>query len=64
MNFTLASYQLYDDGKALESVFKFLIYIILEEEISACFSILAGKIPWTEECGGLQSMGSQRVRHD
>ena len=49
MNFTLASYQLYDDGKALESVFKFLIYIILEEEISACFSILAGKIPWTEE---------------
>ena len=27
-------------------------------------SILAGKIPWTEESGGLQSMGSQRVRHD
>ena len=27
-------------------------------------SILAWKIPWTEESGGLQSMGSQRVGHD
>ena len=27
-------------------------------------SILAWKIPWTEEPGGLQFMGSQRVRHD
>ena len=27
-------------------------------------SILAWKIPWTEESGGLQSMGSKRVRHD
>ena len=27
-------------------------------------SILAWKIPWTEEPGGPQSMGSQRVRHD
>ena len=27
-------------------------------------SILAWKIPWTEEPGGLQSMGSQRVRHN
>ena len=27
-------------------------------------SILALRIPWTEEPGGLQSMGSQRVRHD
>ena len=26
--------------------------------------ILAGKIPWTEEPGGLQSMGSQRVGHN
>ena len=26
--------------------------------------ILAWKVPWTEEPGGLQSMGSQRVRHD
>ena len=28
------------------------------------FSILAWKIPWAEEAGGLQPMGSQRVRHD
>ena len=27
-------------------------------------SILAWRIPWTEEPGGLQSMGSQRVKHD
>ena len=27
-------------------------------------SILAWRIPWTEEPGGLQSVGSQRVRHD
>ena len=27
-------------------------------------SVLAWRIPWTEESGGLQSMGSQRVRHD
>ena len=27
-------------------------------------SILAWRIPWTEELGGLQSMGSQRVGHD
>ena len=26
--------------------------------------ILAWRIPWTEESGGLQSMGSERVRHD
>ena len=29
-----------------------------------CSSILAWRIPWTEEPGGLQSMGSQKVRHD
>ena len=28
------------------------------------YSILAWKIPWIEESGGLQSMGSQRVGHD
>ena len=36
----------------------------LEEEIATRFNILAWKIPWTEESGGLQSIGSQRVRHD
>jgi len=28
------------------------------------YSLLAWRIPWTEEPGGLQSMGSQRVGHD
>ena len=36
----------------------------LEEEMTTHSSILAWRIPWTEESGGLQSMGSQRVRHD
>ena len=36
----------------------------LEEEMTTFFSILAWDIPWTEEPGGLQSMGSQRLGHD
>ena len=36
----------------------------LEEEIATHSSILAWEIPWTEEPGGLQSKGSQRVGHD
>ena len=36
----------------------------LEEEMATHASILAWRIPWTAEPGGLQSMGSQRVRHD
>ena len=36
----------------------------LEKGKATHFSILAGRIPWTEEPGGLQSMGSQRVGHD
>ena len=36
----------------------------LEEKMANHFSILAERIPWTEEPGGLQSMGSQRVRHN
>ena len=37
---------------------------LLEKEIAAHSSILAWKIPWMEEPSRLQSMGSQRVRHD
>ena len=36
----------------------------LEKEMVTHSSILAWEIPWTEEPGGLQSMGSQRVRHN
>ena len=37
---------------------------LLEKEMATHSSILAWKIPWMEESGRLQSMGSQRVRHD
>ena len=33
---------------------------LLEEEMATHSSILAWEIPWTEECGGLQSTGSQK----
>ena len=38
--------------------------IPLEEAMATHSSIVAWRIPWTEEPGELQSMGSQRVRHD
>ena len=37
---------------------------LLEKEMATHSSTLAWKIPWTEEPGRLQSMGSQRVGHD
>ena len=36
----------------------------LEKEMATCSSIFAWEISWTDGPGGLQSMGSQRVRHD
>ena len=36
----------------------------LEKEMATHSSILVWEIPWTEEPSGLESMGSQRVRHD
>ena len=36
----------------------------LGKEMATRSSILAWKIPWTEEPGGLQSMGSQRIGHN
>ena len=35
-----------------------------EKEMATYSSILPWEIPWTDEPGGLQSMGSQRVRHN
>ena len=37
---------------------------LLEKEMATHSSILAWRIPWAEEPGGLQSTGSQRVGHD
>ena len=36
----------------------------LEEEMATHSIVLAWRVPWTEEPGGLQSMGSHRVGHD
>ena len=36
----------------------------LEKEMAIYSSILAWKIPWTEEPGRMQSIGRQRIRHD
>ena len=36
----------------------------LQEGMASHFSILAWRLQWTEEPGGLQSIGLQRVRHD
>ena len=36
----------------------------LEKRMETHFGILAWRIPWTEEPGGLQFMGLQKVRHD
>ena len=37
---------------------------LLEEGVATYARIIAWKVPWGEEPGGLQSMGSQRVGHD
>ena len=39
-------------------------FYALEKEIATHYSILAWRIPWIEEPGGLQFMGLQRVGHD
>ena len=38
--------------------------VALEKGMATHSSLLAWRIPWTEKPGGLQSMGSQRVRHN
>ena len=38
--------------------------MLLEKETATHSSILAWRIPWTEDAGGLQSMGLQRVGHN
>ena len=38
--------------------------VALEKKMATHSNILAWRIPWTEESGGLQSMGSQRIQHE
>ena len=57
--------QLVKNPAMQETQFQFLGgEIPWRREMAPHSSILAWKIPWTEEPGGLQSMGSQRVRHE
>ena len=51
-----------DAGNAKTQVQSLGVEDPLEEEMTISSSILACKMPWTEEPGGLQSMGSQRAR--
>ena len=46
-----------------DSIYR-IVTIYLEKEMETHFSILSWRIPWTEEPGGLQSMGPQRARQD
>ena len=50
--------------KAREFQKNIYFYLIVEKAMAPHSSTLAWKIPWMEEPGRLQSMGSQRVRHD
>ena len=53
--------------KNLLSILKHLLFTMIfetEKAMAPYSSTLAWKIPWMQEPGGLQSMGSQRVRHD
>ena len=57
------------DGKNLPAMWEMWVrssgqYDPLEKGMATHSSILAWRIPWTEEPGRLQSMGSQRVKHD
>ena len=53
------------EGRTRLSDFTFTFHFpALEKEMATHSSVLAWKIPWTEEPGGLQSMGSLRVGHD
>ena len=54
-------YFIYFSSKSL--LLGYNIYSV-EQEMAAHFSILAWRIPWTEKHGRLQSMLSQKVRHD
>ena len=51
-------------GKVMSLLFNMLSRFVMEKAMARHSSTLAWKIPWTEEPGGLQSMGLRRVRHD
>ena len=60
----MVKYQLANAGDVRNSTFIPGLEDPLEEGMATHSSVLAWRIPWTEEPGGLQSMGSKRVGHD
>ena len=56
--------QQFSDSVILKNPMFSLFYDILKEGMAAHSSVLAWRIPWTEEPGRIQSMVSQRARHD
>ena len=56
-------YLIFFNGMFSDSCFH-CVSCLLEKEMTTHSSILAWEIPWTEEPGRLQSMGSQRVGHN
>ena len=55
--------------KTLPTMWEIPVQILSQEDprekrMATHSNILAWRIPWTEEPGGLQSMGLQRIRHD
>ena len=51
-------------GKVMSLLLDILSRLVMEKSLATHSSTLAWKIPWTEEPGGLQSMGLLGVRHD
>ena len=51
------------DKELISKIYKQLVQL-MEQEMATHSSVLAWRIPGTEEPGGLPSMGSHRVRHD
>ena len=51
-------------GKVMSLFFNMLSRLVMEKAMAPHSSTLAWKLPWTEEPGRLQSMGSLRVGHD
>ena len=56
--------QVHSDHSGTENNLRDIQYSSTEKAVATHSSTLAWKIPWTEEPGRLQSMGSQRVRHN
>ena len=62
--FSLRAHPLFSPALALPAIFSPALSLSLEAEMATRCSILAWRIPWAGEPGGLQSMGLQRVGHD